>query len=472
MPEPLVGRLASFAHEAMHLGVPEVVEGAVVERIIDTTGVALAAVGHETARVVRDVVAHNYQGSEATVLGTGEQRSMLGAAFVNGTLAHALDFDDTHLPSVLHPSAVVVPAALAVAEHVGASGEQLVRAVAVGDEVTCRLGMAAYDPALRNSIFFENGLHATSICGALGAAAAGAGLLGLDTDKIAHALAIAASLGSGILEANRTGGSVKRIHCGWAAQAGITAAVLAEAGLTGPRTALEGRFGFFRAFSEGRFSDGDLISELGTRWEMARLFTKPYPANHFTHAGIDAARQLVASGVDPANIDAIELGVAEPTLRTIAEPVEEKANPESGYHAKFSGPMTVALALLGGGGLGLAEEDFSDDRVKDPEVQRLARLVSCRSDHESNETFPRQFPGVLRVTLGDGAVAEHRVSFTRGGPENPLTQEELLVKFRVNTIGLLGEERAIALQEVLGRLVEAPSVKPLFELTHVLDAAS
>src|SRR5690242_19475889 len=141
---------------------------------------------------------------------------MGNAALIGGTFAHAIDFDDTHLHSVLHPSAAVVPAALACAEAAGADGPTFLAAVALGAEVCCRLGMAGYDRELGNSIFFEHGLHATAICGAVGAAGAAALALGLGESEVAEALSIATSLGSGILEANRTGGMVKRVHCGWA----------------------------------------------------------------------------------------------------------------------------------------------------------------------------------------------------------------------------------------------------------------
>ncbi len=149
-----------------------------------------------------------------------------------------------------------MPAALAAAEASGATGRDLLCAVAAGDELVVRVGMAGYDPALGNSIFFEKGLHATSIAGTLGAALAAAMVYGLGEEEIGHAVAISASMGAGIIEANRTGGTVKRIHCGWAAHAGVTAAELAARGLTGPPTVFEGRFGFLQAYLDDRADAG------------------------------------------------------------------------------------------------------------------------------------------------------------------------------------------------------------------------
>ena len=158
----------------------------------------------------------------------------------------------------------------------------------------------------------QRGLHATSICGAVGAAVAVAMLQGKDEAGIASAAGIAASMGAGLLEANRTGGTVKRVHCGRAAHCGVAAADLARHGLTGPPTVLEGRFGFLQAFCGDRAHPDAVVRGLGTDWELPRVVFKPYPCNHFTHAGVDAALRLRAQGLAPADVTAIELGVAKP----------------------------------------------------------------------------------------------------------------------------------------------------------------
>ena len=292
MTESPTQQIAGFAARQFRTELDPEVSAATRRSIVDTLGVSIAAANEPAVKVVASTVVARGGVPEASVFGFSERLPAASAALVNGTMAHALDFDDTHLPSVLHPSASVVPAALAVAEAKGSPGIEVEKAIAVGIEVTCRLGMAAYDPELRNSVFFERGLHATSICGTIGAAVAAALLHGADTVTVAHAIGIAASMGSGLIEANRTGGTIKRVHCGWAAHSGITAAELATAGLTGPPTVLEGRFGFFEAFTGGFYDRPSLVGALGEKWELLRLFTKPYPTNHFTHAGIDAAIKL------------------------------------------------------------------------------------------------------------------------------------------------------------------------------------
>ncbi len=465
MPETLVARLAAFAVEARDRGVPAGVLEDAKSRVLDVLGNSLAAWGDEPGDAILGMALDWGGKPEAAVLGKAAHLPAPNVALVNGTLAHALDFDDTHLPSVLHPSASVVPAVLAVAQAVGASGLEALVAIAVGDEINVRLGAASYDPLIRNSIFFENGLHATSICGTLAAAAAAGVLMGLDQGGVASAVGIAASMGAGLLEANRTGGSVKRMHCGWAGHAGITAALLSARGVTGPPTVLEGRFGFFRAYSEGRFDEEALIGGLGDRWELLRVHYKPYPTNHFTHAGIDAALALRAQGLDVNDIAEIELGVAAPTLRTIAEPPEQKAHPPSPYAAKFSGPFTVATALLGGGGLGVYLDDFTDATIGDPGRLRLAGLVRCVADEEATEAFPNSFGGVLKIRTTSGAEFEHRVRHNRGGPENPLSPEELATKFRLNASRWLSESGMAEMEETVRRLDETPTVDRVLEIT-------
>jgi 2-methylcitrate dehydratase PrpD len=435
-------------------------------RVTDIIGIALAASGTEPARVVGEVVESWGGEQQASAIGRSSRYPAAGAALLNGTLAHALDFDDTHLPSVLHPSAAVVPAALAAAEGSGASGRDLLAAVAAGDELVVRVGMAGYDPDLGNSIFFEKGLHATSIAGTMGAALASAMVYGLEEEEIGHALAISASMGAGIIEANRTGGTVKRVHCGWAAHAGITASELAARGLTGPPTVFEGRFGFLRAYLDDSADVGALTRGLGEEWELTRTFFKPYPANHFTHAGIDAAISLREEGLDIEEVERIELGVATAVLRTIAQPGEEKARPESGYAAQFSGPFTVATALAGGGGLGVSLDDFTDEAVKDPVKLDLASRVRCVADAECDRIFPNQFPAVLRVRLKSGAAREARISHNRGGPENPLSDEELEVKFRANAGIALPAERVEELRSALEALGEADTVGDVVRLSR------
>ncbi|MEV6278842.1 MmgE/PrpD family protein [Nocardia sp. NPDC051832] len=458
----IVQRLGGFAAVARDRGVGKELRGDAARRVLDVLGNSIAAQRTPAAATVRAMIAEWGGTPRATALGLAGRYPEGSAALLGGTLAHALDFDDTHLPSVLHPSASVVPTALAVAEAVGASGAALLDAVAVGVEITVRLGMAGYDETLGNSMFFERGLHATAICGTLGAAAAAAMLYRLDADGIAHALGIAASMGSGLLEANRTGGTVKRVHCGWAAHAAVTAASLARHGMTGPPTVIEGRFGLLQAFCGERAELSAITAGLGEAWELPGIFFKPYPCNHFTHAGIDAALRLRARGVTADDVIRLELGAPTPVLRTIGEPLAAKRRPESGYHAAFSGPYTVAAALLGGGGLGVFHEDFTDAAARDPRRLALAATVDCVPDAHCDKIFPRQFPAILTAELRDGRSLIERVDVNRGGPGNPLSPEELATKFRLNTADIL--TTADDVSETVYRLADLDDLDALLTL--------
>lgn len=458
----LAQRLATFATANTFDRLPAEVVDSVRGRVLDILGICAAASELETSRAAAAWVAAQGGTPAATAIGVASRVPAAQAAFVNGVLAHSLDYDDTHLPSVLHPSASVVPAALAVAEETNADGRAAMAAIAVGIEVCVRVGMAGYDREAGNSTFFEHGQHATSICGALGAAVAAGLLSGLDEQQLVHVLGVAASMASGVIESNRTGGTVKRAHCGWAAHAGVCAAQLVHHGFTGPPTILEGRFGFFQAWLHGRFEAEEITRGLGTEWSVPGIFFKPYPANHFTHAAIDAALHLRAEGLRADEVESIRVGVAGPTVRTIGEPIEVKQNPETGYMAQFSAPFVVAAALDGGGGLGLGLDDFTDDRARDPQLRALMAKVTVEADPECDTIFPTQFPAVVRVRTRDGQERAVKVMANRGGNVNPLTFQELQTKFTDNARRVLDEAAVLRIRDDVARLEHLDTVAPLF----------
>ncbi|RAY16186.1 MmgE/PrpD family protein [Actinomadura craniellae] len=449
MAEPtLGGTLAEFAAGTGYEALPPDVVDSVRQRVLDVLGLCVAAHRLPTSEAIVGYVRDQGGAPQAHVVGGGPARVPAAlAALANGVLAHSLDYDDTHLPSVLHPSASVVPAALAAAELAGADGTETVRAIAVGLEVCVRIGMAGYDAEAGNSLFFEHGQHATSICGALGGSVAAGLLLGLDAAGLLDCLGVAASMASGVIESNRTGGTVKRLHCGWAAHSAVTAADLVRRGFTGPPTVLEGRFGFFQAFLHGRSFPEEITRGLGTEWTVPGIFFKPYPANHFTHTAVDAARALREQGLDPERVERLVLGVPAPVIRTIGQPIEVKRAPETGYQAQFSGPYAVATGLLGGSGLGAGLADYTDELARDPRRRALMAKVDVVPDDRATEIFPAQFPAVLTAVDTDGRRWRQEVLTNRGGPDRPLTEEELGRKFRDNTAGRLPETVAAKVAE-------------------------
>lgn len=464
----LAEQLAAFAATVARDGVPDDVAQSVVQRLVDILGLCVAARSLPTSQAAMRYVVDAGGAERATAVGVQPRLPAPAAAFINGVLAHSLDYDDTHLPSVLHPSASVIPAALAAAEDAGSSGECVVRAVAVGLEVTVRLGMAGYDEELGNSVFFEHGQHATSICGVMGAAIAAAMALGLDEEGMVHSLGLAASRASGILEANRAGGTVKRLHCGWAAEAGVASAQLVRQGFTGPPSVLEGRFGFFESWLHGSpINYAAVTDDLGAVWSVPGIFFKPYPANHFTHAAIDAGIELRHRGVESASIVRLELGVAGAALRTIGEPIDMKRAPTTGYQAQFSGPYGLVAGLIGGGGLGVALSDYTDGTVADPRRRALMAKVEVVADPRCDEIFPHQFPATVLAELTDGKAVRVEILTNRGGPQRPLSDQELAVKFRENVADELSPSTIKEIEKQLRDLRELRSITDLMSLFNM-----
>jgi 2-methylcitrate dehydratase PrpD len=425
----LAQQIGEFGVAHSFPALPNEVVDSVRKRVLDILGICVAAADLPTSRAARRFAIEQGTRGQARAVGVRAPLSAPLGAFVNGVLAHSLDYDDTHLPSVLHPSASVIPAALAAAQDTGADGRSTIAAIACGLEVCVRIGMAGYDDTTGNSLFFEHGQHATSICGTLGGAVSAALLYGLGADGVTSALGVAASMASGLIEANRTGGTVKRMHCGWAAQSAVSAAQLVRYGFTGPPTVLEGRFGFFEAWLHGRYNPAAVTEKLGERWAVPDIFFKPYPANHFTHAAIDAALALRQRGVRPDDVLSLRLGVAAPTVRTIGEPIETKRTPQTGYMAQFSGPYAVAAGLFGGGGLGVGLDDFTDELARDPHRRALMSRVEVVAEDRCTAIFPNQFPAVLHARLHDGRELVEEVLANRGGPQRPLSYDELATKF-------------------------------------------
>ena len=457
----LAQQIGAFAaHSAVH-GAPDEVTASVGQRTLDILGLCVAAHRLPTSAAAIGHVLDQGGHAQATIIGESTKVNAAQAAFANGVLAHSLDYDDTHLPSVLHPSASVVPAALAAAEHVGASGELTSRAIAVGIEVAVRLGMAGYDSELGNSVFFEHGQHATSITGAMGSSVAAGMIYGLDATGIADVLGITASMAAGVIEANRTGGTVKRLHCGVAAQAGVTAAQLVKRGFTGPPTVLEGRFGFFQGWLHGQYFPTAITEKLGAEWSVPGIFFKPYPANHFTHTTVDAGVAFREQGITPDMVESVVVGVAASTVRTIGEPIEVKRTPETGYQAQFSGPYAFAAGLLGGGGLATGLDDYSDELAQDPARRDLMAKVSVVGDEKCNDIFPFQFPAVVTLRTTDGRELVQEVLTNRGGPARPLSDAELGRKFSDNVAGRVADDVAMTVSTRVLALAEATDVADL-----------
>lgn len=420
----------------------EQIPGPVVEaaklHILDAVGTGLAALALDELPAPRAVALEMGGEPEATALGLPRRIGAGPAALANGSMMHALDFDDTHEVAIVHSSAVVAATVLAVGEATGASGRDLIAAAVGGYEISSRIGLA--NPGAMHL----RGFHPTSVCGVFAAAAASARLRGLGAEQTANALGIAGSQASGLMEFLADGSQTKPLHAGWAAFAGITAAALAAHGATGPASVLEGRFGLL-ASHVGEFDESGLAGELGERWETTQIAFKAYPSCHCSHAVLDAVSETGIGAEEVEQIVALVPG--DVAIGLVLEPAERKARPATPYDAKFSLPYCIG-ALLVRGELGV--DAFTTEAIGDERALEIAAKVSYEvAEFDGGNDLS----GGVRARVA-GRDFEARVLQPRGGPANPLSDEELRAKFRRNASLALPDERADDLLDVLAGLEE------------------
>lgn len=418
--------LAAFLREAAENPPDEAIASAVSTAVVDTFGVAMAATSSSHLRAA--IAADEESGQYRDLL--GNSTTLGNAASTGATLAHGLDFDDTHFPSILHPSSVVVPVCLAAVTARPDWSPRFVGAVAGGRELAVRLGMAGLSADGRQSRFFRRGFHTTAMCGAIGAAGALGALAGLPEPVVAHAMGITTSLVGGLVTANRAGGTVKPIHMGWAARSAVAAVRYAKAGVTGPADALTGRFGFLDAFAGSQRTGVSLLVGLGRTWQSLTTHTKAYPANHFTHAAIDGALRLRSEfDVGADEVTWIELGLPSPVLPIVSEPRWRKIAPATPYEARFSAPYVVAATLTGdmaGPTLG----DFSPRRFADIACGHVIERIGARPDADATRLFPERLTARVTIHQRQGTPLTTFVDAVTGSPLAPLGAATLQAKLR------------------------------------------
>ena len=445
--------LARFALDLRREDIPKAVLVRAAHHVLDAVGIAFASsrydFAHRTLTALRGLAGEG----AVPVIGLPDRLPPRDAAVMNGLLCHGLDFDDTHLDSVVHPTAAAFPAALSAGMLAGASGEAVLLAYIVGVEAATRIGAAA------RGGFHAVGFHPTGVANAFGAALTAGRLLGCTARELRSAQGIAVSFASGTLEFLEDGAWNKRLHPGWAASSGITAAALARQGFQGTGKPYTGRFGLFRTHlgpDAGGVDPAALMTGLGERWEIARTSIKPFPACHFAHACVDAALVLYGQGLRADAVDSILALVPREVVPTVCEPAEQKRRPNGSYEAQFSIPFLVAAALVRGR-MTLAE--LEADALGDPEILALAARVSYAVDPDS--PFPRSYSGEIRATARDGREWRQREAVNRGAPDRLLNDAEIVAKFRANAALCLNNTDAARIEAAVLGLADAPDLREL-----------
>ncbi len=442
----LVQRLVRFARALDLEDIPPAVVAAAKLHLLDSLGIGLAAASLPVNASWSVAIATLGDGGASTALGRSTPMPSASAALLNGSLIHSLEFDATHVASIVHGGAVIAPTALAVAEARDRSGADLLRAFIAGWEIFIRLGLAA------PGRFQAEGFQITAVGGAFVAAIITAMLERRDEAIAVNAVGIAGSQASGVFEFLAEGASVKGLHPGWAAHAGIIATTMAGVGMTGPSTILEGRFGFYRTFARDPAAPARLavlLDDLGGTWRLPETALKAYPACHYIHPFLEALSVLVDRTGGAAGIVSVQCDVPVEEAPLIAEPWPAKQCPRSGYDAKWSLPYCLA-ALLVDGKVGI--ETF----VGAPRADLIARAATIAWAPWTGSGFPARFPARLVVTLADGTTLNHTIDDVRGGPARPFDGAMVLAKFCDNA----------------RRKLTAPAVERVIAEIETLDGAA
>jgi 2-methylcitrate dehydratase PrpD len=435
--------LASFAASIDPAKLPPELVARTRLLVLDLVGNGVRArlEAESTPPLLAAVAALGLGAGKARVFADPQGYAPAGAALVNGSLAHSLDFDDTHAAAVLHPGATVIPAALAAAEMAGASGAETLAGIVAGYEVALRLALA-----LPAGAHYDRGFHPTATCGAFGAAAAVGRVFRLDEGKIASALGIALSQASGSLQFLANGAWTKRFQVGWASMAGLVAATLARGGYKGAAEPLEGKHGFLRAYAPQPEPERALRG-LGREWELMATAVKPYPSCRWGHAAIDAALALRAEHrLEPGEIEGATLGLSRAGMLLIGEPAAKKSDPRNIVDAQFSGPFVVATALTTGA---MAWDSYR--LLDDARLRALMGQITCENDPEVEADFPAHMSGKLTLRAR-GKVFTRKTLDPKGEASNFLTETELRAKFAGLANAVIGEAPAERLAETVLRL--------------------
>ena len=381
---------------------------------------------------------------EGVIVGTREKAPYLYSALANGTSSHSIEMDDVNNESSLHPGVVVFPAALATAEMAGCSGRHFILAVVLGYEVMIRLG-TALEP--ENS--YKRGFHPTGTCGAFGSSIAASKILRLQEEEILNAMGISGSQAAGSMEYLAQGAWTKPFHAGWAAHSGMVAALLSRKGYKGPSSILEGRDGFLHAYSDAA-APSKVLEGIGSGFRILQTSVKIHACCRYMHSPIDAVLKIIEeNNLHPEQVKMVKVGLLKAGASLIAEPKENKYNPQSIVDAQFSMPFGAAAALLyGRAGL----KEFQPSTIQSRPIRETMRKVECFVDPELDRTFPKQWRAFAEILTEDEKRYSATVEYPKGDPENPLSWEEMVERFHELAARIMKKDQRLKIVEAVKKL--------------------
>ena len=457
--ENMTEKFANFCEQLRYEDLPHDVIKRTKLLILDTVGIIIRARhdAESTSSLVSAIEKLEMSNGSCQVFSDNKSYSPSAAALLNGTLAHSLDFDDTHAEASLHSSAPILAAALAAAEMNKSSGQQLITACVVGYEIQIRLGLAG-----GSSSHYKKGFHPTATCGIFGAAAAAGYLMGLTKEQYISAFGIALSQSAGSMQFLTDGAWTKRSHVGQAAQNGLSCAIMAAEGFKGPSKAFEGQWGYFHSYASG----GDMekaVDGLGKKFETLNLGVKPYPSCRYSHAAIDGIIELKNElGFSTAELDDIDIGLSETALNIIGYPLSDKQNPKSVVDGQFSMPFCAAVTVKSGG---LKWDDYKN-HLNDSDTISLCNKIKVSPDKDAEECCPEYMSAKVKVVV-KGKKYEKFVKIPKGEPENFMEDSEFISKFRSLTEPYLSNERIDQLTGSMLKLDQSNNINSIFEFSQI-----
>ncbi len=456
----LTRTLAEFAAALRLSDLDPAVADAARQAVLDCVGCGVAGGADPAVSRLQATLLKSGEVGMLPVFGGAARFAPRAAALVNGSLAHALEMDDTHSFSSVHAGGPIVAAVLAAGYSGVIPGARLLEGVVTGYEIACRLGMA-----IRGATPYHRGFHPTGICGVFGAASACAKILDLDPGGFQSAWGIAGSMAGGLMSYLQNGAWTKKLQPGWAAQSGLLAAVLATEGYLGPDDIFTGRFNFCRAYADA-WDPAIFVQELGSRFEICRMSFKRFACCRTIHGPITAALKIRQQpGFDAACVEQVEARIPDEDLDLVVEPIEAKVHPRTIVEAQFSMPFGIALALVRGDAM---PGDYREESLRDPSIQRIAAAFRYVVDGAYTRRRPREFPCCLRVRAG-GRWYAAEVDAPLGDCTNPLSAVELLGKFDALTRPVLGPAPSEALRAAVQRLGTGGSAD---RANRILDLAA